>query len=111
MPLPDFQDAFARYLTRFPTKAALGSGTPPDAWAAELAKVDAEAFDPVTATSVNVEGGNVAGSRNFNQVVLVRALHAVRAHLDPDYLNPYTITPPEPMAPQRMGFLVQLGGC
>lgn len=107
-----FTDAYVKYLTQFPDKASLGSGDPPDAWAAELAKQQPEAFDPVQARSLNVEGGNMAGVGNFDAINLVRALYAVRATRDPDYVNPYATEAPQPMAGVRIGTIVRMtGGC
>ena len=109
-----FADAYVKYLTQFPTLVSLGTpvdGMPP-AWKAELDAVSGGAFDPVTFTALTLEGGNAAGSRNFAQMQLVRALYAVRALRDPDFTNPYTLPIPEALAPQPIGFRVRLGlGC
>lgn len=102
-----FHDAYVKYLTQFPTLASLG--TDAAAWLAELNAVSPEAFDALFATSGNVEGGNIAGQRNFPAMQKVRALHAVRATRDPDYTNPYSEAPPEPMAGKRIGSIIRLG--
>lgn len=102
-----FTDAYVKYLTQFPTLLSLG--TDAATWLAELAAVSPAAFDAVTATSLSLEGGNMAGSRNFPQMDLVRALYAVRAARDPDFTNPYSEPIPEPMAGKRLGSIIRLG--
>lgn len=107
-----FADAYVKYLTKFPTLLALGSADAdgyPAAWKAELDAVSSGAFDPVIFTSLTLEGGNAAGSRNFAEMHLVRALYAVRAVRDPAFTNPYTQPIPDALAPQPIGFRVRLG--
>ena len=106
-----YQDIYVHYLTLFPTKDSLGEGTPPAAWQAELDAVSPAAFDPALATSMDMEGGNVGGQRNFDQVYKVRALHAVRAKRDEDYENPYLEAAPDPLPGKRCGYLVEMGPC
>lgn len=104
-----FLDALVYYRTLFPTLASLGSGAPPAAWSAALTAVSEEAFDPITGTSVNLEGGSVSGVVNFRQKFKVRALHSRRAELDATYANPYLVAAAEPLPPQRLGFTVRFG--
>jgi len=104
-----FLDALVYYRTIFRTLASLGAGTPPAAWIAALNAVSEEAFDPITGTSVNLEGGSVTGVVNFRQKYKVRALHARRAELDSNYQNPYLLPAEEPLPPRRLGFTVRFG--
>jgi hypothetical protein len=104
-----YLDALVFYRTKFLDLESLGEGTPPAAWLAELNAVTPEALGSVLGTSVQGEGGTVSGQRNFDQIFRVRALHARRAELDPDYTNPYTLAAEEPMPRRRCGFLVRLG--
>jgi len=104
-----FLDALVYYRTLFPTLASLGTGTPPATWKAALDGVAEEAFDPITGTSVNLEGGSVSGVVNFRQKYKVRALHSRRAELDVAYVNPYLQAAAEPLSPQRLGFTVRFG--
>lgn len=111
MPSAAFQDAWVKYCTLFPTLASLGSGDPPAAWKAELDAVSPGAFDQVVATSLALEGGNMAGQLNFPQMHLVRALYARRAALDEDFANPYDTAAPAPPVRRQLGSLVRLSGC
>ncbi len=103
-----FTDAYVRYFTKFPDKASLGEGATPAVWKAELDAVSGAAFDPILMTAGTLEGGNVGGSRNFESMHLVRALYAIRALRDPDFVNPYDNVPLEP--PVRMGAVVRMNG-
>ncbi len=109
MPDAAYIDAMVHYRTMFATLAALGAGTPPALWKAELDQVTPDAFDAALATSASLEGGSASGVRNFPSIYKVRALHARRAELDPTYANPYTLPISEPMPPQRLGITVRLG--
>jgi hypothetical protein len=104
-----YRDAYALYTYQFPDLASLGEDAA--TWKAELDKVTPDAFDAVSARSLNVEGGNMSGVGNFEAMYRVRALHARRAVLDVTYVNPYTVEPPgEPFV--RIGAVVSLqGGC
>lgn len=90
-----FQDAFVKYLTQFPDLASLGEGDPPAAWQAELEAVSPGAFATIreSSKSTSFDGGSyaVSGTAGFAPMHLVRALYAVRAHRDPDFVNPYTV--------------------
>ena len=68
------------------------------------------AQQPVLTTpgATTSKGGNVSGTLNFSQKLLVRALYARRAELDADYVNPYTQAAEDPIAPRRSGFIVRL---
>lgn len=104
-----FIDALAYYRTIFPDLASLGAGTPPAAWWAEFQEIAPAALDSTLGTGVTAEGGSTTGIANFRQVTRVRALHARRAELDPDYVNPYTApVAAEPMPRRRTGFLVRI---
>lgn len=100
-----FLDALVYYRTIFPTLASLGEAAA--TWHAAVIAISEEAFDPITGTSVNLEGGSIAGVVNFRQKYKVRALHARRAELDPSYENPYLLAAEEPMRPRRLGFTVR----
>lgn len=102
----DFQDAVVHYRTKFPTLASLGASAA--TWAAELAAVAPGAFDPITGVNINLEGGSVGGILNFRQKYLVRALHYVRAELDSNYTNPYSIAIEDPRPMKRLGSVVTL---
>lgn len=104
-----FTDAYVKYLTQFPTKDSLGAGDPPAAWKTALDAIDPLAFDQIKATALTFEGGNMAGISNFEQMHKVRALYAVRATRDPDFVNPYSQPIPEPIAGKRIGTVVRLG--
>lgn len=106
--LSDYQDAFVHYLTKFPTKDSLGTGNPPDVWSSELDSVAAVALDPILATSANLEGGNVSGQRGFAMQNRLRALHAVRAERDSDYVNPYSQPIEYPAPAKRTGTIIRL---
>lgn len=110
MPSTQFADAYVKYLTLFPSKESLGEDDPPTTWKAELDRVSPGAFDQIRATQLTLEGGSLAGVSNFAQMHLVRALYAVRAKRDTDFVNPYTDEEvPEPMRGKRMGSIVRLG--
>jgi hypothetical protein len=77
--------ALAHYRIQFPDEASLGIGSPPAAWKTEYDKVASGALGGVLLTSTSFEGGQGSGIRNFDQTVLLRALHARRAELDSTY--------------------------
>jgi hypothetical protein len=108
MPSEDFIDAYARACRQFPTLTSLGTLPAAAAWTAAVEAIDPTAFDAITGTNLNVEGGSISGVLNFNQRTLIRALYARRAVLDSDFINPYTSAIPEPLAGQRCGFVVNL---
>jgi len=102
MPESAYLDALVDYRTMFPTKDSLGEGDPPAVWEAERQKARV-ALDAILATSATLEGGNVSGFRNFPQQHKLRAIYAVRAELDEDYVNPYTLAAEEPVPGNRFG--------
>ena len=110
MPEASYLDALVHYRVTFPTLADLGVGNPPAAWKAALDEATEVALAPVLVTSA---GGGIdstsSGSRNFPQALRLRALHALRAELDPDYSNPYLIAAVDPVQPRRMGSIIRLG--
>lgn len=107
MPAAEYVDAVVYYRTKFPTLESLGEAAA--TWKAELDVVAADAFDSVSATGVTLDGGSVTGFRNFDAKLRVRALHAVRAELDAEYVNPYTQAIAEPIPSQRMGSVIRFG--
>lgn len=109
MPSTPFTDAYVQYLSKFPTLDSLGEDAA--TWQAELDKVSPTAFDAVKALQLSLEGGNVGGVSNFEQMHRVRALYAVRALRDSAFVNPYTLPVPEPMIGKRLGSIVRLGLC
>lgn len=107
MPDPAYLDALVDYRVMFPTIASLGEGNPPAAW--EEARLAARvALDAVQGTSATLEGGSVSGFRNFPQYHKLRAIYAVRAELDEEYVNPYTLPAEDPVPMQRMGSILRL---
>ncbi|MEQ1862731.1 MAG: hypothetical protein ABMA13_22655 [Chthoniobacteraceae bacterium] len=106
MPNSDYLDALVDYRVMFPTLESLGAGTPPIAWEAERLKARA-ALDAILATSVQLEGGGISGFRQFAQQHKLRAIYAVRAELDEDYVNPYTIEANDPLPGRRIGSVVE----
>ena len=104
MSATSFPDAYAYTCRVFPTLASLGTDAAD--WITAVQLREASAFDAVLATSMSVEGGNLGGLQNFDQRVMLRALHARRAALDATYTNPYLEPVPQQMAPKRTGFLV-----
>lgn len=78
--------ALAHYRIQFPDENSLGTGTPPSVWKTEYDKVASGALGGVLLTSTSFEGGQGSGIKNFDQTVLLRALHARRAELDSTYV-------------------------
>lgn len=109
MPSDAYLDALVFYRTTFPDLASLGVGAPPAKWKAEFDRVSADAFGSVLAVGANSEGGGMSGVRNFDAVQRFRALHARRAELDTDYVNPYTQAATDPRPGRRIGFVVRMG--
>lgn len=81
----DFSLALAHYRIQFPDAASLGAGAPPVSWKAEYDRVANLSLGQTLVTSTGAEGANVSAIRNFDQTVLLRALHARRAELDDTY--------------------------
>lgn len=105
MPESAYLDALVDYRVMFPTKDSLGAGDPPAEW--EAARLEARvALDAILGTTVTLEGGNLSGFRNFPQFHKLRAIYALRAERDEDYVNPYTIEAAEPMLGRRMGSIL-----
>jgi hypothetical protein len=88
----DFDLALEHYRLQFPTLATLGEGSPPVVWKAEYDRVAATGLATTLVTGTSSEGSSVNGTKNFNQRILLRALHERRAELDTDY---------QPFAPSR----------
>lgn len=81
----DFSLALAHYRLQFPDLAALGSGNPPATWKTEYDRVANISLGQTLVTATGAEGATVSAIRNFDQTVLLRALHARRQELDPNY--------------------------
>lgn len=78
--------ALAHYRLQFKDEASLGTGDPPNTWKTEYDRVADGTLDPVLLTSGSLEGGQGSGIKNFDQTVLLRALHDRRAELDTSYV-------------------------
>ena len=104
----DFQLAVLHYRLQFPTLLSLGTGAPPALWRAEYDRVADSGLSATLVTSTGSEGTSVGASRNFDQKVLLRALHARRAELDTAYL-PYAPAAVDPRPGRPMGITVRLG--
>lgn len=104
--MTDLQLALAHYALQFPDLASLGTGTPPDLWKAEYDRVMDTALAPVLVTGTGNEGTNVNALRNFDQRILLSALHARRNQLDSTYVSPFANAPA--VLGRRVGFQVQL---
>lgn len=92
--MSDYRLALAHYRLLFPDLASLGMGTPPATWMTEYNRVVSSAFGEVTLTSTSFEGGSGSGQRNFDQSILLRALHNRRTELDCTYV---ALDPVRPM--------------
>jgi hypothetical protein len=86
--MSNYNLALAHYRLQFPDAGSLGSGDPPATWKTEYDRVAGVTLDSVLLTSGSFEGGQGSGIRNFDQTVLLRALHARRAELDPNDSRP-----------------------
>lgn len=82
-------------------------GTPPAAWLAEYTSVSATGLSATLVTSTNMEGSSAGAQRNFDQKVLLAALHARRGELDSAYLD--AIIQPPPIIAQPSGHFIRLG--
>lgn len=80
--------ALAHYRIQFPDENSMGTvvNGSPAAWKTEYDRVAGVTLDPVLLTSTSFEGGQGSGIKNFDQTVLLRALHARRAELDSTYV-------------------------
>lgn len=91
--MDDFQLAYAHYCLQFPDLASLGTGDPPVAWKAEYDRLVASGLSAVLITS-NSQGGDGTGAiRNFDQRLLLTALHRRRQKLDATYTAPSELPP------------------
>lgn len=81
----DFQLAIAHYRLQFPSLGSLGEGEIPGDWKAEYDRVASEGLSATLITQMNYEGGGHSGIQNFDQKVILRALLARRAELDPSF--------------------------
>lgn len=82
---PDYELALEHYRMIFPDEESLGAGNPPAVWREEYDRLVASGFSATLVTSTSTEGVNVSGQKNFDQKVLLRALHERRAELDETY--------------------------
>lgn len=99
----DLQLALAHYQLQFPDLASLGAGTPPKAWKTEYDRVAAIGLSATLVNQTASDGTSVGSLENFDQRILLRALHERRAQLDPTYSWD---TPPKG---RRLGITVSLG--
>lgn len=105
--MDDLQLALAHYALLFPTLVSLGVGDPPVTWKAEYDRVAGSGLAATLVTSTASEGSTVGASRNFDQKILLYALHLRRNALDSTYTAPFAAIP---LAGQtRMGITVRLG--
>lgn len=82
----DYILALADYRLTFPDLASLGEGNPPDKWKAEYDRVKGLTFGQTMITSTQMtDGGGASAIKNFDQSVLLSALHARRGELDATY--------------------------
>lgn len=89
--MDDFQLAYAHYCLQFPDLASLG--TDAATWRTEYDRVVASGLSATLITS-NSQGGDGTGAvRNFDQRLLLTALHRRRQKLDEDYTAPAELAP------------------
>jgi hypothetical protein len=82
----DFELALAHYRLLFPDLASLGAGVIPSAWKAEYDRIVSLGLSATLVTSTTFTGGTGgSGVRNFDQKILLQALHTRRGELDPAY--------------------------
>lgn len=103
--MDDHDLALAHYRLEFPDLASLGVAAA--TWRTEYDRVAASGLSATLLTSTSFEGGASSASRQFEQKVLLHALHTRRAELDAAYLA--TVTAPAPILRQPMGIRVRLG--
>jgi hypothetical protein len=101
----DFQLAYAEYVIRFPDLASLGVNAA--TWLAEYNRVKASGLSATLLVNTAMEGGAAGAVRNFDQKLLLSALHARRGKLDAAYLS--AITEPAPNLSQPAGSVIRLG--
>lgn len=107
--MTDFQLALAHYAILFPDLAALGAGSPPVTWKAEYDRVAESGLGASLVTGASDgAGASVQGSRNFDQRILLEALHLRRAQLDATYL-PFSATALDLRPAQNLGITVFIG--
>ena len=99
--MSDFDLAIEHYRLQFPTLASLGVNTPPVKWKAEYDRVASTGLASTLVTTTGADGSSVGAQRNFDQRILLRALHERRAELDSTYV-PFAPTKPR----QSMGIRV-----
>lgn len=88
--MDEFQLALAHYRLVFADLESLGdagANGQPTAWWTVYNEVASGAMAQTLVLESAAEGTRVAGARNFDQLTLLRALHARRAELDPDYID------------------------
>lgn len=106
--MDDYQLALAHYGIMFPDVASLGAGTPPVDWKAEYDRLVDSGLGAVLITSTGAEGASASGQRNFDQKVLLNALHARRMALDATY-KPFDAAVPDLRPARNLGIIVRLG--
>jgi hypothetical protein len=89
----DFALALEHYRLHFPTVESLGVGDPPHLWLEEYKRVAALGLDATLVTTTGADGSSVGAQRNFDQKILLRALHERRAELEINY-QPFAPTVP-----------------
>jgi hypothetical protein len=89
----DLDLAIEHYRLQFPTLASLGGNNPPIHWKAEYDRVASTGLASTLVTSTGADGSSVGAQRNFDQRILLRALHERRAQLDSTYV-PFAPTKP-----------------
>ena len=99
--------AYAHYLLTFPTLASLGTGTPPVTWFAEYNRVAASGLSATLITGNSADGSSATAIRNFDQKVLLSALHEIRAKHDSAYQGSLVGDRPLNPSGKRMGSIVR----
>ncbi len=104
----DFQLAVQHYRLQFPDLAALGAGAIPALWKKEYDRVAESGLGATLVTNTAGDGTSVGAQRNFEQKILLRALHARRAELDDNY-KPYAPAALDPRPARPMSYTVHVG--
>ena len=91
--MSDLDLAIEHYRLQFPTLDSLGGSNPPIKWKAEYDRVASTGLASTLVTSTGADGSSVGAQRNFDQRILLRALHERRAQLDSTYV-PFAPTKP-----------------
>lgn len=105
--MDDLQLAYAHYCIQFPDLASLGEDAA--TWRTEYDRVVASGLSATLITS-NSQGGDGTGAvRNFDQRLLLTALHRRRQKLDDTY-TASTELPPA-ITGQPHGHIIRFGAC